>query len=75
MMSKLMVDSFIREGLIMKGLNHPNVLSLIAIMIDYNGLPILISPLMAQDLATFIRNEINYPTIRLLIQFAIQVNC
>ncbi len=73
-MSKAKVDSFIREANIMKDFEHDNVLSIIGIMIDDNGLPILISKLMAQDVTSFITNEKNQVTIRLLIEFSLQVS-
>ena len=41
------VESFLREGLIMKDFNHRHVLSLVGVSIDPLGVPIIVLPFMA----------------------------
>ncbi|XP_054159101.1 hepatocyte growth factor receptor-like [Oppia nitens] len=68
------IEAFLMEGLIMKDFNHLNVLTLIGVCFETTGEPIIVLPFMSNgDLLSYIRNDNNYLTARMLLMFAIDI--
>lgn len=68
------IESFVREGIIMKDFDHKHVLKLHGVCFDSDRLPMVVIPYMENgDLLSYIRNEMNSPTVKDLINYAIQV--
>ncbi|XP_077488505.1 hepatocyte growth factor receptor-like isoform X2 [Amblyomma americanum] len=66
--------SFLEEALIMKDFHHANVLPLTGLSIDERDGLMVMTPYMKHgDLLSYIRDENNNPTVKLLITFGIHV--
>ncbi|XP_014678731.1 PREDICTED: hepatocyte growth factor receptor-like [Priapulus caudatus] len=67
--------AFFKEGLIMKDFKHENVVPLIGICLPSgtDG-PMVVLPYMQNgDLLSYIRDENNTPTVRILLRFSLQI--
>jgi proto-oncogene tyrosine-protein kinase Met/macrophage-stimulating 1 receptor len=68
------IVSFLKEGLIMKDLNHCNVLKLRGICFGDDSTPIILLPFMERgDLLSFIREMENILTVEDLSNFALGI--
>lgn len=68
------LESFLREALIMKDFEHPNVMSLIGLVFPDDGAPLLILPFMCNgDLLQYVRDEKRKPRVRELLKFALDI--
>ncbi|CAK8674438.1 hepatocyte growth factor receptor-like [Clavelina lepadiformis] len=73
------IEKFLREGVMMRGLDHPNVLSLIGVCVDADvdqgrTSPLIVLPFMKNgDLRTFLRDGNNVLTVLHLIKFCANV--
>lgn len=58
------MEAFLNEGLMMKDFHHINVLSLVGVCFQNNGIPMVIIPFMRHgDLLSYIREESNVSSI------------
>ena len=54
------IQAFLKEALIMKDFNHPNVLRLVGICLGMDDMPLVVLPYVKHgDLLSFIRDEHN----------------
>lgn len=61
------------EANVMREFSHPNVLPLIGVALFHNE-PVILMPFMQNaDLISYLRSPNNSPTVKNLIQFAIQI--
>ncbi|XP_061187116.1 hepatocyte growth factor receptor-like [Saccostrea echinata] len=68
------VNAFLNEALIMKDFDHPNVLTLIGITMDKGEFPMVILPFMHNGaLLTYIRDEENMPTVKMLVMYGLDI--
>lgn len=68
------VREFIEEGTMMARFNHPRIMQLIGIAFTDQRFPIIVTDYMSNgDLVTYLRDRQNSPTLRCLLQFAIQI--
>ena len=66
--------AFLEEGLMMRDFEHENVLALIGVTVDSNGMPMVITPFMLYgDLRSYISDEASSPTVKELIEFGTQI--
>ncbi|XP_077968616.1 hepatocyte growth factor receptor-like [Styela clava] len=67
------IEKFLREGVMMRGLDHKNVLSLIGVCVEDDDLrksPLIVLPFMKYgDLRTFLRDGNNVLTVMHLLRF------
>ncbi|CAH1796083.1 unnamed protein product, partial [Owenia fusiformis] len=67
------LSDFMKEALVMKDFEHPNVLNLIGVALD-NDIPYVILPHMAnKDLKSYVQNEKHVFTIGHVLNFCLQV--
>lgn len=64
---------FFDEAITMKDFNHVNVLSLVGVTLVDNYPSILLPFMTYGDLATYVRNSMHSPSVRDLLDYAIQV--
>ena len=58
----------------MKDFKHENVLTLIGVCLENDSIPMIVLPFMSNgNLLTYIRSETNFPTVKNLLYFAIDV--
>ncbi|XP_070553912.1 hepatocyte growth factor receptor-like isoform X2 [Ptychodera flava] len=68
------VSTFLEEGLLMKGLLHPNVLTLVGVSIDQYGVPMIALPYMHfGNLKSYVEDETRDLTVKDLISLGKQV--
>lgn len=71
------IEKFLREGVMMRGLNHPNVLSLFGVCVEDDEIrrsPLIVLPFMKHgDLRTFLRDGNNVLTVMHLLRFSVDV--
>ncbi|KAK4336830.1 hypothetical protein RND71_043650 [Anisodus tanguticus] len=68
------IQSFLEEAFRMKDFKHENVLTLIGVCLQEDSLPMIVLPFMSNgDLLTYIRSESNFPTVKNLLYFAVDV--
>ncbi|KAI6217050.1 Protein kinase domain-containing protein [Aphelenchoides fujianensis] len=68
------VEDFLREGDIMRGLDHPNVLRLLGICYSADGIPSLITPFMSLgDLRTYVVDPYRTVCVIEVVDFAHQI--
>lgn len=67
------IEKFLREGVMMRGLDHKNVLSLVGVCVEDDDLrksPLIVLPFMQKgDLRTFLRDGNNVLTVMHLLRF------
>jgi len=69
------IEKFLREGVMMRGLDHPNVLALLGVCIDADmeqkkTSPLIVLPFMENgDLRTFLRDGNNVSVFLILSEF------
>ncbi|XP_033114548.1 hepatocyte growth factor receptor-like isoform X3 [Anneissia japonica] len=67
---------FLQEGMMMKDFKHENVLALIGVCINKEGVPLVILPFMKHgDLLTYIRDPKYDLTARELLVFSLHIAC
>ena len=57
--NELAVDNFIKEALLMKDFDHPNVLSLIGVVMSNEQVPMVITPYMAKGDLKHVLRDVN----------------
>nr|CAB3263366.1 uncharacterized protein LOC780869 [Phallusia mammillata] len=73
------IEKFLREGVMMRGLDHPNVLSLLGVCMDADmehrkTSPLIVLPFMENgDLRTYLRDGNNVLTVLHLLRFCADV--
>ncbi|GMR48348.1 hypothetical protein PMAYCL1PPCAC_18543, partial [Pristionchus mayeri] len=68
------VEKLMEEASVMMGLDHPNVLSLLGVVISSNGSPWMVLPFMDQgDLRSFIANPTKMLSVIELLSMGVQV--